>query len=648
MKTERKYLVEKVGKVAIVQLYADGFKDLSLDDKILAYYLYQAAVAGRDITYDQIHRHGLTIRNLLEETVTHPQGIDRAILEKITNYLKLFWVFNGFYGTNSRKFIPEFGFEDLVYASKTAFSNGAQFGTRDESQLEEKLNKLKRTIFDPDFEPILANKSPSEGEDVITASGNNYYEGITLKDLEGFEEKYSLNSKVVKKDGKMVELVYRAGTDQVNGEGSRTIPPGLYAKELNGVIGHLKKAMPFAKQGQRRALEHLIRYFETGEATDFEKYNIDWVKDNPTVETINGFIEVYNDARGAKGEFEGLVSFVDQKMNQVMRNIASLAQYFEDKAPWDDKYKKRKITAPVANAVTLLLGVGGEGPISALGINLPNAQHIRETYGSKNFILTNVSGLRYKLDAERTAREFALTEEEIKLDQLLGEKADLLETTMHEILGHGSGKMSEKLKKDPAEYLQEYYSAMEEARADLVALWHIFDEKLMDLADIDIKCGEALYRSYARADLIRLRTVKEGDRLEKDHARARHMIISYIKDKTKAIDVIERDGKVYLSVNDVGKMRQGVGELLSLIMKIKAEGDFKEAKKLVEEYGIKINPQWRDQIVKRAEAIDLPDHYAFVMPELELVTDKSGKITDVEITYPQDFTKQQLRYSGKI
>jgi dipeptidyl-peptidase-3 len=640
METERKYLVEKVGKVAIVQLYADGFEELSLDDRILAFYLYRAALAGRDITYDQTHRHGLTIRNILEETVTHPQGIDEVILEKITHYLKLFWVFNGNYGTNSRKFVPQFSSEDLLYASKTAFSNGAQFGIRDESEFEKMLNELKRTIFDPDFEPILANKSTGEGEDVITASGNNYYEGVTLKDLEGLEEKYPLNSKLVKKDSKIVELVYRAGNDQT--------PPGLYAKELNQVIDYLKKAMPFAKQGQRRALEHLIRYFETGEATDFDKYNIDWVKDNPTVETINGFIEVYNDARGVKGEFEGMVSFVDLKINQVMKNIANLAQYFEEKTPWDDRYKKGQITAPVANAVTLLLGVGGEGPISALGINLPNAQHIRETYGSKNFILTNVSGVRYKLDAEKTVREFALTEEERKLDQLLGEKADLLETTMHEILGHGSGKVSQKLKKDPAEYLQEYYSSMEEARADLVALWHIFDEKLMSLADIDARCGEALYRSYARADLTRLRTVKKGDRLEKDHARARHMIVSYIRDKTGAIDVVERDGKVYLNVNDIQKMRQGVGELLSLIMRIKAEGDYREAKKLVEKYGIKINPQWRDQIVKRAEAINLPDHYAFVMPELELVTDKSGKTVDVEISYPQDFTKQQLRYSGKI
>ncbi len=640
METERKYLVEKVGKVAIVQLYADGFEELSLDDKIVAFYLYQAAVAGRDITYDQIHRHGLTIRNILEETITHPQGIDESILEKITDYLKLFWVFNGNYGTNSRKFVPKFNSEDLLYASKTAFSNGAQFGIKDQSELEKMLNKLKRTIFDPDFEPILANKSPSEGEDVITASGNNYYEGVNLKDLEDFEEKYSLNSKVVKKDGKIAELVYRTGTDQVS--------PGLYAKELNRVIGYIKKAMPFAKQGQRKALEHLIRYFETGELTDFDKYNIDWVKDNSTVETINGFIEVYNDARGAKGEFEGMVCFVDQKINQVMKNIANLAQYFEEKTPWDDRYKKKEITAPVANAVTLLLGVGGEGPISALGINLPNAQNIRETYGSKNFILTNVSGVRYKLDAERITREFALTEEEFKLDKTLGEKADLLETTMHEILGHGSGKVSQRLKKDPADYLQEYYSAMEEARADLVALWHIFDEKLMHLADIDARCGETLYRSYARADLIRLRTVKEGDRLEKDHARARHMIVSYIKDKTGAIDVVEKNGKVYLSVNDIGKMRQGVGELLSMIMRIKAEGDYKEAKKLVEKYGIKINSQWRDQIVKRAEAINLPDHYAFVMPELELVTDKSGKIADVKVSYPQDFMKQQLKYSGKI
>jgi dipeptidyl-peptidase-3 len=640
VQNERKYLLERVGEVALVQLYAAGFEELSSEDKILAHYLSKAAVAGRDITYDQNHRHGLAIRNLLEEIVTHSDGIGQPVLEKITSYLKLFWVFNGNYGTNVRKFVPEFSSDDLASASRAALSNGASLGIEDASELEEMLSRLRRTIFDPEYEPILANKSPAAGEDVITASGNNFYEGVTVKDLEGFQERYPLNSKVAKKDGKIVELVYRAGT--------QSIPPGMYAKELSRVIGCLRKALPFAKQGQKRSLERLIRYFETGEAADFDKYNIDWVTDNPTVETINGFIEVYSDARGVKGEFEGTVSFVDQKANRAMRSMASLAQYFEDRMPWDDKYKKRNVTAPVANAVALLLGVGGMGPVSALGINLPNAQSIRQTYGSKNFILTNVSAVRYRLDAERMTREFALTEEEMRLDKALGQKADLLQTAMHEILGHGSGKMSKRLKKDPSDYLREYYSALEEAKSDLVGLWHVFDPKLMELADVDWGCGEALYRSYVRADLIRLRTVKEGDRLEKDHARGRHMIVSYLADTTKAIDVVERDGKVYFSVNDIEKMRQGVGKLLSLVMKIKANGDYQEAKKLVQRYGIKINPRWRDQVVGRAEAIDLPDHYAFVMPETELVKGKTGNITDVEISYPQNFTRQQLTYSGRI
>jgi dipeptidyl-peptidase-3 len=640
MESGKKYLLERVGKVAIAQLYADGFEELNLQEKILAYYLYQAAVAGRDITYDQNHRHGLVIRNLLEEIVTHPKGISHAILDKITDYLKLFWVFNGNYGTNSRKFIPEFDSENLLSASRIALSNGAQFGITTESELEELLKRLNRTIFDPDFEPLLADKSPQEGEDVITASGNNFYQGVTLKDLEDFQEKYLLNSKVVKKDGKIVELIYRAGTDQ--------IPPGLYSNKLSQVIGYLKQALPFTQQGQRGVLEHLIRYFHSGEAEDFDKYNIDWVRDNPIVDTINGFIEVYSDARGVKGEYEGIVSFVDQRVNQMMKDISGQAQYFEDRMPWEAKYKKLNATAPLANAVNLLVGVGGNGPISGLGINLPNAQNIRQTYGSKNFVITNVSSIIHQLRADRTTKEFALSDEEIKLDRLWGEKADLVETTLHEILGHGSGKTSENLKKDPADYLQEYYSTIEEARADMAALWHVFDGKLMDSADIDQRCGEALYRSYVRADLIRLRTVKEGDRLEMDHARARHMIISYLRERTKTIDVVERDGKVYLNMNDVKKMRKGVGELLSLVMRIKAEGDYQEAKKLVERYGIKINTRWRDQVLHRAEAIDLPDHYAFVMPELELVNDKSGKIADVKVTYPQDFTKQQLRYAGKI
>jgi dipeptidyl-peptidase-3 len=641
MKTdERKYLLETVDKVAIVQLYADGFQDLSLNQKILAYYLSQAALAGRDITYDQNHRHGLKVRNLLEEIATHPRGMDEKLLDKITSYLKLFWAFNGNYGTNNRKFVPEFNPEDLLLASKTALTSGADLEFKDGQALKEELNRLKRTIFDPDFEPLLANKSPKAGEDVITASGNNYYEGVTLKDLQDFEEKYPLNSKVVKEDGRIIEQVYRAGTDSV--------PPGLYAEQLNRVIDNLEKALPFAGKGQREALGNLIQYFKTGDPKDFDKYNISWVTDNPIVETINGFIETYSDARGAKGEYEGMVSFVDKEANQVMQDMAAFAQYFEDKAPWSDKYKKKKISPPVANAVTLLLATGGGGPISFLGVNLPNAQEIRQTYGSKNFILTNVCSIRRKAEAGKVAREFALTDEEIRLDRLFGEKADLLHTAIHEILGHGSGRVSEKLTADPSEYLREYYSALEEAKADLVALWHIFDPRLMRLARIDRKTGEALYRDYARMDLARLRAVRQGDRLEKDHARARHMVASFLREKTEAIQTVQRDGKLYMVVKDIDRMRQGVGEILSLIMRIKAEGDYQEAKSLVETFGVKINTEWRDQVMKRAQAIDLPDHHALVMPDLSLVKDKNGKITGVEISYPQDFMKQQLEYSGKI
>jgi dipeptidyl-peptidase-3 len=527
MEAQRKCLLERAGKVAIVQLYADGFEELSLEEKVKAYYLCQAALAGRDIAYDQIHRCGLSIRNVLEEIVTHPRGIDKIILEKIKSYLKLFWVFNGNYGTNNRKFVPEFTYSDLFSSAQLALSNGAKFGVRNESELEGLLTDLKRTIFDIDFEPILANKSPKSGEDIITASGNNYYEGVTLKDLETFREKYPLNSKVIKRDGKIFESVYRTGTTE--------IPSGLYAENLNRLIGYLKEAGAFAQPGQKRVLEHLIRYFQTGDPADFEKYNIEWVKDNPTVETINGFIEVYNDARGAKGEYEGMVCFVDRKINRVMESIARLAEYFEGKTPWEDKYKKKNITAPVANAVTVLIGVGGEGPIPPLGINLPNAQNIREKYGSKNFVLTNVSSIIHQLSSEKATGEFALTQEEIELEKLWGEKADLLETTLHEILGHGSGKVSKKLTKDPHEYLREFYSSLEEARADLLALWHIFDEKLMEIAGIDEKCGEALYRYYARADLLRLRAVKTGDRLEKDHARGRHMIVNYLREKVGVI-----------------------------------------------------------------------------------------------------------------
>ena len=638
----RAYFLEQVGKTQIVRLYADGFQELPLKQKLLAYYLCQASIAGRDIDFDQNHRLGLEIRNLLEEILLHSEGIPAELLKKIAVYTKLFWANNSNYNLETGvKFTPQFSLEELTKAASIAWENGAAFGVKDEGELKEKLKKLEKQIFDAQFESFLTNKAPAQGEDIITGSANNLYYNVNLAEVEMLEEKNQLNSRVAKIDGKIVEQVYRAGTDDV--------PPGLYAKELKEVIANLEEAIPYAEPPQQETLRRLIHYFKTGDLDDFRKYNISWVSDDPMVDTINGFIEVYLDARGLKAEYEGFVYFVDQKTTKMMKDIAKEAQYFEDHQPWDDKYKKKNIKVPVSNTISVLMAIGGGGPISPIGINLPNEQAIREQYGSKNVLLTNVIKARREAAGVRAIEEFALTPEEVELSKNYGALASDVVIALHEIAGHGSGKMSPDLADEPSTYLKEYYSTLEEARADLAGLYHIWDNKLIEIGVIpSLKAAEAAYHGYARNDLLMLRRIKEGDKVEQDHMKGRHMIATYLREVTKAIDTIEKDGKVYLKVVDMKKMKDGIAELLSKIMRIKAEGDYQGAKKLVDTYGLKINTDWRDQIVRRCEEINYPDNASLVMPRLSLVKDDTGKIVDVAIHYDEDFQTQMLRFSKKL
>ncbi|NVM03407.1 MAG: peptidase M49, partial [Candidatus Helarchaeota archaeon] len=405
---KRRYLLERVGDFQVLQVYADGFEELSLSEKMLAYYLSMASLAGRDIEYDQNHKYELEIRKILEGIITHPEGIDKGIFTKIEKYTKLFWMNNGHYNyITSQKFVPEFTFDEFLGAAKKALENEADLGLKSGETIDEKLEKLKRTIFDINFEPVKTNKTPPPGEDIITGSANNLYDGVTLKEVVRYKEKYPLNSRLAKINGKIVEEVYRAGTDG--------IPPGRYAEKLKNVIEYLELAVPYAGEKQQETLKHLINYFKTGDPQDFRKYNISWVKDDPNVDTILGFIEVYLDARGVKGEFEGLVSYVDKKETAVMERLAENAQYFEDKAPWDEKYKKKWDEIPVANAINVVMEVGGCGPISPAGINLPNPQDIRETYGSKSVSLNNIISARRAVVYPEFLKEFVFYEEDRKL-----------------------------------------------------------------------------------------------------------------------------------------------------------------------------------------------------------------------------------------
>ncbi|MEE9187595.1 MAG: peptidase M49 [Bacteroidota bacterium] len=642
---QRVYSLERVGPARVVQLYADGFESLSTRDKIFLYYLSQAAIAGRDIAIDQHHRNALEIRDILEGILTHSDGIDRTVLEQITHYTKLFWVNNGMYDNwTSRKYVPACSFEQFKNAAEQAEQNGARYGTAEGESLVQKLERLKDLIFDAEYESILTNKSP--GQDWIKGSAVNFYgKELTYNEIERWaeagREKNPLNSKVMEIDGKLVERVWRAG-----GEG---VPPGMYAADLEACIAYLEKAIPFAaNEYQQETIRKLIKYYRTGDLEDFRQFNIHWVSDTANVDFIHGFIEVYTDPRGAKGEFTGVVYWADQQLTKSIRLMGNNAQYFEDRMPWDDQYKKRGIKPLTARFVNIIMETGDAGPQTPVGINLPNDQSIREQYGTKSVVLANVRDAYRKSGGREMLEEFAYDEEEKQLADRYGSLASNLHTSMHEVLGHASGKVSEKLTKDPSDYLPGYYSTLEEARADLVSLWHFWDPRLVELGIIpNFDVAKAEYNVYVRNGLLmQLRRIPEGDQIEQDHMKNRMMVPKYIMDNSDAIVMEKRDGKTYVKVVDYEKMHEMVGKLLAEVMRIKAEGDLAAAKKLIDAYGLKFDPTLRDEVVERVKKLNAASFTAFVMPKLVLVTDEDGAITDVKVEYPLDLTKQMLEYSA--
>ena len=639
MDETRTYALEQVGSTMIVQVYADGFDELTLPEKLTAYYLYRAAVAGRDINFDQHHKDALEIRSLLEGVIAHSNDIDQAVYENILKYTKLFWVNNGMYNDRTReKFIPEVTFDDFTQAVKTAQENGAEFQTRSDETLKDALNRLQNTMFDPDFEPLLANKSPEAGEDILLSSANNLYEGVTTEEAKAFQDKAinPLNSKVIKQNGRIIEQVYRAGTEDIE--------PGLYALELANISNEFKNAHKYTTEAQQKTISELITFFETGDLDDFRNYNIAWLQDDPSVDFINGFIEVYLDALGQKGEYEGGVFYVDKKTTRLMKNIASNAQYFEERMPWDDQYKQDKPNIPVANSINLVGGTGGLGPMSPIGINLPNAQDLREEYGSKSVLLSNLTTAVREAVGPTGVNEFALPEEREGAIAYSAAYSEA-EVALHEVIGHGSGKVNPDLPDDPATMLGDYYSALEEARAELIALYHLFDPKLVEMEILPNKeAAEAAYRGYARADILQLRRVTSRDVITDDHMKATHLIVQYLMHKTGVIDKVQAEGKSYYKVTDIDGMRDGIADLLSQLMQIKGEGDYDALKELIDTYGTKIDTELRDEVIRRCDAINYPSFYAFNFPILEPVINNDD-IVDIKVVIPESFTELQLKFS---
>lgn len=634
----RPYLLERVDDAAIVQLYADGFAALPLDQKRLIWHLYEAALAGRDIYIDQRYRHNLVMRDVLEALVLHDAALPAEVAAEVWRYTKLFWLNSGpFNNLTARKFVLKLTRDQLVAALEAVARAGARLPLGDCETAADLGQRLAPYFLDATVDPMVTNKTPGEGGDILRDSANNLYDGVSMADLDGFVERYPLNSRLAKRDGRLVEEVYRVG--------------GLYDAPLRRMIGHIEAALPYAAPGFAAALRALAQWYRTGEEADRIAFDIAWVQatDSP-VDTMSGFVEVYMDARGIKGSWESMVYYANPEKTARIRALADNAQWFEDHMPFAIEYRKPLVQGVTATAIEVVIETGDAGPITPIGVNLPNDQRVRETHGSKSVTLSNVTEAYEFSTTDEYRREFVWNDEEFARAKRFGAVASELATEIHEVLGHGSGRMSGRLTAQPQELLKEQYSALEETRADLVALYFCADPKLIELgivpADDHAEIVRAEYEAFARTALVQLRRVREGTQLEEDHMRNRQAIVHWLLANTQALTVRIREAKTYYVLESVGRFREGVAEMLREVQRIKSEGDYAAAKELFETYGVHFDPELRNEVVARVDQLKLPSYTGFVMPELTPVVDASGEIADVRISYPLDFAKQMLGYSA--
>ncbi len=635
----RPYLLEQIDDAAVVQLYADGFAALPIAEKILVWHLYRAAIAGRDIYYDQRYRHNLLMRRVLEAVITHPRGIPAPVLAEITRYTKLFWLNTGPYNNlTARKFVLNLSPEAMAAAVTQAHANGADLPVRDGESPAALVARLAPMFFDLTFDPMVTSKTPGAGRDILECSANNLYDGVSMADLEGFSERHPLNSRLVKRGGQLVEEVYRVG--------------GRYHDQIVRIVGHLRDAAAVAPPALRAALDALVRFYETGDDRDREAFDIAWVQNHDTtVDTMNGFIEVYMDARGTKGAWEGLVYYANPEKTGKIRTLATHAQWFEDHLPVQPRFRKPVVQGVSAMAIEVVIEIGDSGPITPIGVNLPNDQRIREQYGSKSVSLSNVLEAYDKSQPESFRHEFCWDDAEAERAREWAAFAGELTTEIHEVLGHGSGRMADGVTQQPQELLREQYSALEESRADLVALYFVADPHLGAIGLVPPAdqgtIVRAEYEAYARNALVQLRRVREGTSIEEDHMRNRQAIVHWLMGNTSAIEARRRGGKTYYVVTDTTVFREGVARLLAEVQRMKSEGDYAAARAFFESYGVHFDAALRDEVVARVDRLRLPSYTGFVMPTLTPVRDASGAMVDVEISYSCDLTTQMLEYSRR-
>jgi dipeptidyl-peptidase-3 len=628
-------LVQRIGDSGFLQVETPSFSRLTPKQRLLAYHLAQAAIQLDPVFYDQMSAYGLTAKRLLGALVERPERLPEGSRKAIVEYATLFFGNGGNHNeTTSLKFLPGISFEEFSRAAEAARSKGARLGTRE--QLARTLQELRAPLFDPGFQPKLTEKTPPPGQDILTASSNNYYQGVTLKDLAGFAERNPLNSRLVKQNGKLVEEVYRAGTPDGR------IPPGHYARELAAVDRELEEAARLADPQQAQVLRALVRFYQTGDLKDWHDFNVLWIRNDATVDFASGFIEAYRDARGVKGSSQMLVAVMDQTLQPLMRKLAANAVYFERKAPWDERYKKLDVKPPVGKAIETIVA-SGDFHVTTIGDNLPNEQDVRERYGTKSLFLTSSINSINATRGAKVAVEYLPNPDEGALYARYGTWADNLHTALHEIIGHGSGKVA--VPNDPTTYLRENANTLEEARADLVAYWNIYDPKLAEIGVPNVReVGRELYRQLARSGLTPLKNYPTGATADEDHDRARLLVANYLIE-AGALERTQRNGHGYIVVKDYDKAHAAVGRLLAEIMRVKAQGDYKGGKALVDKYGVHFDPALRDDVIARYKKLRIPIYFSGVFATLTPVRDRAGAATDVAVSYPRDFLAQQLAWA---
>lgn len=639
------YNADRFADIEVLRYQVPGFNDLTLKQKTLVYYLQEAALQGRDILFDQNCKYNLAIRQTLEQIYTNYKGNKgTADYKGLLLYLKQVWFANGIHHHYSMdKFKPQFSqsfFDAQVRAlpaSKLPLAKGQTVNSF--------LTMVDKVIFDPTFMAKRVNQA--DGQDLILTSANNLYEGVTQKEVEDYYNKvkdlndktpisYGLNTKVVKKNGNVVEEPYKVG--------------GLYSKAITKIVYWLKKASAVAENDAQKAyIDKLIEFYNTGSLKTFDDYSIMWAEETKsTVDFINGFIESYGDPLGMTGSWEGMVNFKNKDASHRTQLISENAQWFEDHSPVDQRFKKANVKGVSAKVITAAILAGDSYPATPIGINLPNSNWIRAAHGSKSVTLENITDA-YDEVANGTGfnEEFAYSNTEVQLMKKYLTIADKLHTDLHECLGHASGQLLPGVDPDA---LKAYGSTLEEGRADLFALYYLADPKLVELGIFKSPdTYKAEYYKYIMNGLMtQLTRIVPGKDIEESHMRNRKFISEWCYQKGKADNVIEyvkRDGKTYIKINDYEKLRNLFGQLLAEVQRIKSTGDYEAGRELVENYGVKVDPTIHAEVLQRYAKLNIAPYKGFVNPVYTAVKDKNGNITDVKVAYGEGYIDQMLRYS---